>query len=47
MKSIIWSLLIGSLITNAAWIFRARIKSWLQRKDPLAEANAAMTKPKN
>ena len=45
MKTIFWSLIAGSLITNAAWFFRARIKAWLQRKDPLAEANDAM-KPK-
>jgi hypothetical protein len=42
MKAFLWGLVIGSALTNAAWIFRAKIKAWIAKKTPLAEANDAM-----
>lgn len=33
MKSYLACIVLGSLITNAAWIWRAKIKSWLVKKE--------------
>ena len=46
MKTFLLGLVIGSVITNAAWLFRVRIGSWLRCKEDaaLAAANEAMDK---
>lgn len=42
MKTLFWLLVI--VLNNLVWLFRSKIRAWLQRKDPLAAANDAIKK---
>ncbi len=44
MKAFFWGMVIGSIITNAVWIFRAQIKAWITKRTPITEANEAIKK---